>query len=86
LAVPGRVVKSAVGAAKMAAETARLAAEPAKVAAGRAATRLQRPPTSRNKIIQKILPADFTPRMDTLQEDFNQILGRRKQLVDGSNK
>jgi hypothetical protein len=60
--------RAATGAAK--------AAIAAKVAAGRPASGLIWPASSRIKIIQKLLPADFTLRDDSLQEDFNQILGR----------
>ena len=80
-----RAAKSAVvGAARSAARSAAYAAKSAagsaagaaKSVAGRAVSRLQLPPSSRNKkIIQKILPADFTPRVEPVQEDFNQILG-----------
>jgi hypothetical protein len=73
--------RAAAGAAKAAvaaraATGAAKAAIAAKVAAGRPASGLSWPASSRIKIIQKLLPADFTLRDESFQEDFNQILGR----------
>ncbi len=61
--------KSAIGAARAAMS-----------AAGRAIYSISssHPVSSRNKIIQKLLPTDFTPKEESIQEDFNQILGRRQ--------